>query len=183
MKIFRRLSTARLLALIAAIVAVASAASIGSMAAFGSSAQTPPPKSLDQALEDAVSAPTPAGVTARVRFTNNLFPSGALAGMAGSGSSALMSGGSGRLWWGSDGRRSDRAAVRRGRCADPLGPEPAEGLGQFLEHRLHAAAPGTHDRWHRLPGPASDARGHRFLPQAACGGGRCHRTDPRLGRG
>jgi outer membrane lipoprotein-sorting protein len=72
------------------------------MAALGSSAQTPPPKPLDQALQDALNAPSPDGVTARVRFTNNLFPSGALSGMPGSGGSALMSGGSGRLWWSPD---------------------------------------------------------------------------------
>ena len=102
MKLFRRLSTPRLLLLVAAIVAAAAAASIGSMAALGSSAQTPPAKPLDQALEDALNAPTPEGVTARVRFTNNLLPSGALSGMTGSGSSALTSGGSGRLWWNPD---------------------------------------------------------------------------------
>jgi outer membrane lipoprotein-sorting protein len=99
MNLFRRLSTPRLLLLVVAIVAVAAAASIGSMAALGSSGQTPSAKPLDQALEDALTAPTPDGVIARVRFTNNLFPAGALSGIAGSGSSALTSGGSGRLWW------------------------------------------------------------------------------------
>ncbi len=99
MKLFRQLSTPRLLILIAAIVVAAAAASIGSLAALGSNGQTPPAKPLDQALEDALTAPTPDGVTARVRFTNNLFPSGALAGMTGAASSALTSGGSGRLWW------------------------------------------------------------------------------------
>jgi hypothetical protein len=102
MKLFRRLSTPRLLLLIAAIVVVAAAASVGSMAALGSSGQTPPAKPLDQALEDALTAPTPEGVTARVRFTNNLFPSGALSGVTGSGGSALTSGGAGRLWWSPD---------------------------------------------------------------------------------
>ena len=41
------------------------------------------------------------GVAARITFTNNLFPSGALSGQAGS---ALMSGASGRLWLTNDGR-------------------------------------------------------------------------------
>jgi hypothetical protein len=98
-KLFRQLSTPRLFALIGALVAAAVGASVGSMAAFGSSAQTPPAKPLDQALEDALKAPQPDGISARVRFTNNLFPSGALAGMPGSEGSALTSGGSGRLWW------------------------------------------------------------------------------------
>ena len=104
MKLFRQLPTRRLLALLAAVTAAAAAASFGALAALGSSAQTPPPKPLDQALEDALTAPQPAGITARVRFTNNLFPSGALAGTPGASSSALTSGGSGRLWWSPDGR-------------------------------------------------------------------------------
>ena len=83
MKLFRQLPTRRLLALLAAVTAAAAAASFGALAALGSSAQTPPPKPLDQALEDALTAPQPAGITARVRFTNNLFPSGALVGAAG----------------------------------------------------------------------------------------------------
>jgi hypothetical protein len=99
MKLFRRLSTPRLLLLVAGAAAAAVAAGIGSMAALGSSAQTPPAKPLDQALGAALGAPTPEGVTARVRFTNNLFPSGALSGMTGTAGSALASGASGRLWW------------------------------------------------------------------------------------
>jgi hypothetical protein len=101
MKVFRRLSTARLVGLLAAVVAVAAAASAGSMAAFGSSAETPQPKPLDQAIEDALTAPAPEGVTARVTFTNNLVPSTALTGVPGAQGSALF-GASGRLWWSPD---------------------------------------------------------------------------------
>ena len=36
-----------------------------------------PPKALDAAIHDALAAPKPAGVTARIRFTNNLISSGA----------------------------------------------------------------------------------------------------------
>ena len=67
----------------------------------GGGGPTPPPEPLDQAIHDALAAPTPDGVTARVKFTNNLFPSGALLGQTGS---ALMSGASGRLWLTNDGR-------------------------------------------------------------------------------
>jgi outer membrane lipoprotein-sorting protein len=88
----------------AAVVAVAVAASALAMAAVGSSAPTPSPKPLDQALKDATDAPTPAGVTARVQFTNNLFPSGSLSGVTGTQGSALQSSASGRLWWSPDGR-------------------------------------------------------------------------------
>src|SRR5439155_91739 len=56
---------------------------------------TPPAKPLPDALHDALVAPEPEGITARIKFTNRLFPSGALLGNVGS---ALMSGASGRLW-------------------------------------------------------------------------------------
>jgi hypothetical protein len=69
--------------------------------AAGGGGPTPPPEPLDQAIHDALGAPAPEGITARVDFTNNLFPSGALLGQAGS---ALMSGASGRLWLTNDGR-------------------------------------------------------------------------------
>ncbi len=101
MKYLRTLSTARLLvgaiALVAALVASAIA-----VAASQGSGPTPPPKPLADALHDALSAPQPSGVTARVTFTNNLFPSGALTGSTGS---ALMSGASGRLWLSDNGGR------------------------------------------------------------------------------
>jgi hypothetical protein len=103
-RLFRQLSTRRLIALIVLVVGVAVGAGVGSMAALGNSAQTPPPLPLDQALHDALTAPAPDGVSARVQFTNNLFPSGALAGVPGQEGSALLSGASGRLWWSPDGR-------------------------------------------------------------------------------
>jgi hypothetical protein len=85
---------------ILAVLAVAGGAAAIAVAA-GGGGPTPPPKPLDQAIHDALAAPTPDGVTARVDFTNNLFPSGALLGQAGS---ALMSGAAGRLWLTNDGR-------------------------------------------------------------------------------
>jgi outer membrane lipoprotein-sorting protein len=103
-RIFRQLSTPRLLGLLAAIVAVGLAASVAAMAAFGSGSPRPPAKPLDQALQDAAAAAGPAGVTARVQFTNNLFPSGSLAGVTGNQGSALQSSAAGRLWWSNDGR-------------------------------------------------------------------------------
>src|SRR5207253_6949713 len=61
----------------------------------------PPPKPLADAIHDALAAPEPEGITARIEFTNRLFPSGALLGNV---ASALMSGASGRLWLTNDGR-------------------------------------------------------------------------------
>ena len=72
------------------------------VAARGGSGSTPPPKPLAQAIHDALGAAEPAGVTARIDFTNKLFPSGALTGQAGS---ALMTGASGRLWANANGGR------------------------------------------------------------------------------
>jgi outer membrane lipoprotein-sorting protein len=100
MSYLRRLSTRSLIVLLVAVCAVAAGGAAIGVAATGGRA-TPPPKPLDQAIQDAVSAGHPAGVTARIRFTNNLFPSGSLLGQA---ASALMSGASGRLWLTGDGR-------------------------------------------------------------------------------
>lgn len=100
MSYLRRLSTRSLILVLAAVGAFAAAGAALALAA-GGGGPTPPPKPLDQAIHDALSAAHPDGVTARVKFTNNLFPSGALQGQD---ASALMSGGSGRLWLTSDGR-------------------------------------------------------------------------------
>jgi len=70
------------------------------VAATAGGGPTPPPEPLAQALHDAAAATAPDGITARITFTNKLFPSGALLGAAGS---SLMSGASGRLWVTADG--------------------------------------------------------------------------------
>jgi hypothetical protein len=95
----RRASTKSLVIVIVAVCALAAGGAAIAAAAAGGG-PTPPPKPLDQAINDALSANPPAGVTADVQFTNNLFPSGALVGQAGS---ALMTGASGRLWLTNDG--------------------------------------------------------------------------------
>jgi outer membrane lipoprotein-sorting protein len=95
----RRASTKSLIIVIVAVCALAAGGAAIATAA-GGGGPTPPPKPLDQAINDALSANPPAGITADVQFTNNLFPSGALLGQAGS---ALMTGASGRLWLTNDG--------------------------------------------------------------------------------
>jgi outer membrane lipoprotein-sorting protein len=95
----RTLSTRSLIALAAvALVAVVGAAIA---VAARNAGPTPAPKALPDAIHDALTAQEPAGVTARIAFTNKLFPSGSLIGSAGS---ALMSGATGRLWVSNDGR-------------------------------------------------------------------------------
>ena len=101
MKLLRTLSTSRLVLLIVAVVALAAAGAAIAVAASGGSGSTPPPKPLAQALHDSLAGAAPEGVTARIKFTNKLFPSGAITGQVGS---ALMSGASGRLWATNDGR-------------------------------------------------------------------------------
>ena len=101
MKIFRTLSTARLIAL-AAVVVVVAAGGAFAVAATGGSGATPAPKPLAQAIHDALAGQKPAGITADIGFTNTLFPSGALTGQVGS---ALMSSATGRLWVNQNGGR------------------------------------------------------------------------------
>jgi outer membrane lipoprotein-sorting protein len=66
--------------------------------AFGGGGSAPPERPLARAIHDAATAPAVQGVTARVNFTSNLF-----GGATTDTSSALLTGGSGRLW-ASDGK-------------------------------------------------------------------------------
>ena len=101
MRLLRTLSTRRLIILTLAVLAVAVGGAAIAVAASGGSSPTPPPKPIAQAIHDALAAPDSAGITAKIRFTNRLFPSGSLLG---GNASALMSGATGRLWLTNDGR-------------------------------------------------------------------------------
>jgi outer membrane lipoprotein-sorting protein len=107
-KRLRTMPTTRLLVICAAIVAVLAGSAAAVAAARGGGGATPPPKPLAQAVHDALAGQKPSGVTARITFTNKLFPSGALAGQAGS---TLMSGASGRLWLNGKGGRLELQAT------------------------------------------------------------------------
>jgi len=98
--VFRRLSTPRLLLLLGTLVAVVIAATLGGLAASRSAGAAPAGEPLAQAVHDAVTAPNPEGIDARVTFTNNLLPSSSLLGNV---TSALVAGASGRLWLTNDG--------------------------------------------------------------------------------
>ena len=100
MSFLRTLSTRRLAVVGIAVLLLAGGGAAIAVAA-GGGGPTPPAKPLDQAIHDALVAQTPDGITARVKFTNKLLPSGALLG---TGGSALMSGATGRLWVTNDGR-------------------------------------------------------------------------------
>lgn len=99
MRLLRTLPTRRLWALVAAVAVVAAGAGIAQAALRG--APKPPHKPLARAVLDALRAPAVRGITARIRFTDNLLPSGSLP----DGSSPpLLAGASGRLWLTDDGR-------------------------------------------------------------------------------
>jgi len=98
-RFIRQTSTSRLIAISTAVIAVGGATAAVAAGTLSSSGTKPPPQSLPNALAAAAAAPEVPGVTARVKFTNNLFPSGVVGG-----SSPVLAGGTGRLWAASDGR-------------------------------------------------------------------------------
>ncbi len=100
MSYLRKASTRSLLGIVAAVVLLAIGGTAIAVAA-GGGGPTPPAEPLDQAIQDALAAKAPDGLTARITFTNNLFPSGALLGQV---ASPLETGASGRLWLTNDGR-------------------------------------------------------------------------------
>jgi outer membrane lipoprotein-sorting protein len=100
-KLFRTLSTARLVGLVVVVAALVAGSAALALAATGGGGPTPPAKPLANAIHDALAGTAPDGITANITFTNKLFPSGSLTGAAGS---ALLSGATGRLWATNDGR-------------------------------------------------------------------------------
>ena len=106
MNALRRLPLSRLLLLCAVVVAVGVGATALALAV--DSGPVPPPTPLPQALHDALAAPKPDGLTARIQLTNHLLEGANLASGGGGeasqlSSSPLLSGASGRLWVSSDG--------------------------------------------------------------------------------
>jgi outer membrane lipoprotein-sorting protein len=98
-KFLRTLSTrSLLLVVVAAALLIVGGTTIAIARGSGT---VPASKPLPSAIHEGLTASKPAGITARIRFTNGLFPNGALLGQVGS---ALMSGASGRFWMRSDGR-------------------------------------------------------------------------------
>src|SRR3954449_9715819 len=86
-------STRRVVAVsVGALLAIIALAAVAA-AAIGGGGSAPPARPLASALHDALTAPPVAGVTARVDFSTDLF-----SGATTETSSALLKGGSGRLW-------------------------------------------------------------------------------------
>jgi outer membrane lipoprotein-sorting protein len=88
----RRISTKKLLAVLSlAAVLVIGGAAIAM--ATGGSGPEPEPKPLAKAIHDALNAPQVPGVSARIKFTNDLVDASSI-----EGTDPLLSGASGRLW-------------------------------------------------------------------------------------
>src|SRR5690242_5921952 len=99
MRRLRTASTRRLVTLVAVLVAAVAGAGIAQAAL--TNATKPAPKPLDRAVYDALTAKPVQGVTARIKFTNKLLPSGALPQNT---ASPMLTGATGRLWLSNDGR-------------------------------------------------------------------------------
>jgi hypothetical protein len=93
MSYLRQISTRRLLTVLVAGLLVAGGGAAAIALAAGGSGPTPPPKALAVAIHDALAAPKPAGVTARIQFTNHLIDAASL-----QGADPLLTGAQGRLW-------------------------------------------------------------------------------------
>jgi outer membrane lipoprotein-sorting protein len=88
----RRISTKKLLAICSlALVVVIGGTAIAM--AMGGSGPKPQPKPLANAIRDALNAPQVAGVSARIKFTNNLVDASSI-----QGTDPLLAGAEGRLW-------------------------------------------------------------------------------------
>src|SRR5215208_2641074 len=98
MRRLRTIPPRRLAAIIAAVAVLVATAGIAQAGLIGSDPK-PAPKPLDRAIVDAFNAKAPAGVSARIEFTNGLLPSGAAPG-----GDPLLAGAEGRLWAAADGR-------------------------------------------------------------------------------
>ncbi len=96
MNILRRISTR---ALVLSLVVIAAVSAATAYAVSTRSGPKPPPRTLAAAIHGSLAGAGVPGVTARVSFTDHLFPSDSFGGS----SSPLLTGATGRLWIG-DGR-------------------------------------------------------------------------------
>lgn len=93
MSALRSISTRRLLLICSLALAVIGGGTAVALAATSGSGETPPPKPLAKAVEDALNAPEVPGISARIEFTNNLIDASSI-----QGADPILAGASGRLW-------------------------------------------------------------------------------------
>jgi hypothetical protein len=164
MNILRRASTTRLLAGIV-VVAVLSVATAYAVSQRGG--PRPPRRTLAAAIHHAMAAKPVQGVTARVSFTDHLFPSGSLGQTAGS---PLLNGATGRLWLGGGKLRIELQSPN-GDTEIGAGPsglvvyDVATGTAYELPAAAHREAAPSHDRAgsHGIPSVGEIQRAIRRL--------------------
>jgi hypothetical protein len=93
-------SLPRLLIHLTAVAVVLAGAAVA-IASRSDAEEPPPAKPLAQAINDALTAPKPEGVSGRIEFSNRLVDSAAVPR---GGENALLSGATGRFWVARDGR-------------------------------------------------------------------------------
>jgi hypothetical protein len=155
MNILRRASTTRLLAGIL-VVAVLSVATAYAVSQHGG--PRPARRSLAQAIHHAMAAKPVQGVTARVSFTDHLFPSGSLAQ---SGGTPLLSGATGRLWVGSGKLRIE---LQSPNGDTEIGAGPSGLVVYDVAARTAYELPVTA---HRKAGPSHERAGGHSIPSVA----------------
>ena len=109
MSYLRHISTRRLLALVAGCSLAIGVGAAAIALAAGGTGTTPLPQPLADAIHDALAAPQPAGVTARIDFTNHLVDAASL-----QGADPLLTGANGRLWASGDKLRLELQASDAG---------------------------------------------------------------------
>ncbi|MFZ0088573.1 MAG: hypothetical protein WAL63_03635 [Solirubrobacteraceae bacterium] len=151
MRFLRTASSGRLLAVIAGLViAIAAGTAIAVAATTGG--PKPKPQPLASALHAAATAPAVTGITARIRFTNNLIDS---SDFTGDSANPILQGAKGRLWLGDNRMRlelqsdnGDAQVLVNGRSfwvSDPTsntvyeGTLPADMTGSSKDGAAHAA--------------------------------------------
>jgi outer membrane lipoprotein-sorting protein len=151
----RRLSLSRLLLLCGVVLAVGVGATALALAV--SDGPVPPPKPLAGAIHDALTAPPAQGLSARIELTDRLVEGSSLTSGEGEASqlasSPLLSGGSGRLWIGSDGRarlelqseRGDTQILWDGHTAS-LYDASTDTLYRYVPHQQTGSASSTQDQ-------------------------------------
>lgn len=92
MNFLRTVSTQRLLAILAGVIIAVAGGTAIAFAATGGGA-VPPREPLAQAVHQAATAPSVSGISARIKFTNNLISSSDI-----QGSDPILNGATGRLW-------------------------------------------------------------------------------------
>ena len=164
MKLFRALSTTRLVALIAVFAALVAGIAALAVAATGGGGPTPPPKPLAHAIHDALAGPEPDGITATSPSRTSSFHRGRLPAQPALRPEPVLPAASGRRTTDADGS----SCIERRRRPDRLERRQGHRLRRDVERRLlvHAPEEVVERYGHRRQGSAagSSPRSRRCWP-------------------